>query len=76
MPLVKEKKKELSFKGVLAAAKKLSAAEKQLLKIKLFGNDALLELKAFEKEMRKKKPVIKRSDDEIVAAIRKIRAER
>ena len=74
MPVIAEKKRGLSFNRVLAAAKKLSAEEKHLLKLKLFGKDIINELMVFEKEMKKKKPLIKKSDDEIVAAVKKIRA--
>ncbi len=55
----------------MAAAKKLSAEEKQQLKVKLFVNDIIKELKAFETAIKKRKPVIKKSDDEIVSAVKK-----
>jgi len=71
-----QKKKTVSLNDVLAAAKKLSLEEKQLLKVKLFGNDIINELKAFETAMKKRKGVIKKSDDEIVAAVKKIRLKK
>jgi hypothetical protein len=52
MPVSTEKKKTVSLNGVLAAAKKLNADEIQLLKVKLFGNDIINELKAFEAAMK------------------------
>lgn len=76
MAEVKEKKKNVSLNSVIAAAKKLSAEDKQLLRMKLFGDDALLQLKLFEKEMRKKRKSVKKSDDEIVNIVKKIRSKR
>jgi hypothetical protein len=75
MPVLSEKKKTVSFNSVLADAKKLNAEDQQLLKIKLFGNDIIKELKAFESEMRKRKAMRKKSDTEIVIAVNKIRAK-
>jgi dihydroxyacetone kinase len=75
MPVAATNKKNLSLNSVLAAAKKLNAEEIQLLKVKLFGDDIINELKAFESAMKKRKPVIKKSDDEIVSAVKKIRAK-
>ncbi len=75
MPVAATNKKNVSLNSVLAAAKKLNAEEIQLLKVKLFGDDIINELKAFESAMKKRKPVIKKSDDEIVSAVKKIRAK-
>ncbi len=75
MPVVATNKKNVSLNSVLAAAKKLNAEEIQLLKVKLFGDDIINELKAFESAMKKRKSVIKKSDDEIVSAVKKIRAK-
>ena len=75
MPVITEKKKAVSLNGILAAAKKMNAEEMQLLKVKLFGNDIINELKVFEREMKKRKAVIKKSDDEIVTAVKKIRTK-
>jgi len=75
MAITTQKKKTSSLNGILAAAKKLNAEERQLLKIKLFGNDIISEMKAFETAMKKRRGVIKKSDDEIVAAVKKIRAK-
>jgi hypothetical protein len=75
MAITTQKKKTVSLSGVLAAARKLNAEEKQMLKVKLFGNDIINELKAFESAMKKRKTLVKKSDDEIVAAVKKIRAK-
>ena len=75
MPNVTERKKAVSLNGVLAAAKKLSVEEKQILRIKLFSNDIIKEAKAFDAAMKKSKPFVKKSDEEIVKAVRKIRAK-
>jgi hypothetical protein len=75
MSVITEKKKSISVNRILAAAKKLNPEEIQLLKIKLFGNDIITELKVFEKEMKKRKNTAKKSDDEIVKAVRKIRTK-
>ena len=48
------------YKNILSAVKKLTPEEKQLLQLQLFGKDALSEMKSFEIELKKKKPVIKR----------------
>ncbi len=76
MPVITKKKKTSSLTNIIAAAQKLSVEEKQLLKMKLFGDDAFLELKAFEKAMRKKRRPVKKSDGEIVGIVKKIRAGR
>jgi len=60
-------KNDASFKHLLSAVKKLSEQEKQVLKLQLFINDALVEMKAFELELKKKKQSIKKIDAEIVA---------
>ncbi|WP_462253628.1 hypothetical protein [Ferruginibacter sp.] len=75
MPVAATNKKNVSLNSVLAAAKKLNAEEIQLLKVKLFGDEIINELKAFESAMKKRKSVIKKSDDEIVSAVKKIRAK-
>ncbi len=75
MPVATNNKRNISLNSVLAAAKKLNAAEIQLLKVKLFGDDIINELKAFESAMKKRKSAIKKSDDEIVSAVKKIRAK-
>ena len=74
MPVLFEKKKTVSLNGVFGDAKKLNAEEQQLLKVKLFGNDIIKELKVFESEMKKGKTIIKKSGAEIVSAVNKIRA--
>jgi hypothetical protein len=75
MPVSTEKKKTVSLNGVLAAAKKLNAEEIQMLKVKLFGNDIINELKMFETAMKKRKTAVKKPDAEIVSAVKKIRAK-
>ena len=75
MPVAATNKKNVSLNSVLAAAKKLNAEEIQLLKVKLFGDEIINELKAFESALKKRKSVIKKSDDEIVSAVKKIRAK-
>jgi hypothetical protein len=65
-----------SLKTVLSAARKLTAEEKQLLRLQLFSSDALNELKEFESRLKKKKAAIKKSDDEIVALTSSIRQKR
>lgn len=54
------------FKTLLSAVRKLSAEEKQLLRLELFAPDALSEMKAFEAQLKKKKSLIKKTDEEIV----------
>jgi hypothetical protein len=66
-------KKKVAFKSLLSAAQKLSVEEKQLLRLKFFGNDAIDEMKAFEKALQKKRPVTKKSDKDIVILTRTIR---
>lgn len=74
MPVLSVKKKTVSLNGVWADAKKLNVEEQQLLKIKLFGNDIIRELKVFESEMKRRKTISKKSEAEIVTAVNKIRA--
>lgn len=73
---VKIKDTQVSYKSVLSAVKKLSAEEKQLLRLQLTAPDALKAMKAFEKELRKKRPFIKKSDAEIVKITTSIRKKR
>jgi hypothetical protein len=73
MPAITENKSPVSLNGVLAAAKKLSTEEKQLLRMKLFANDAIKEMKAFEAAMKKKRKPIKRKDAEIVSIVKATR---
>lgn len=49
-----------SFKTVLSAVKKLSAEEKQLLRLELFAADALSEMRAFELQLKKKSDWLER----------------
>ena len=66
-------KEKSSFKNVLTAVKKLSAEERQLLRLKLFSNDVLDEMKAFESNLKKQEKKIKKSDNEIVLLTTSIR---
>jgi len=75
MSLTEDKKKSILLSDVLASAKKLTAEEKHVLKIKLFGADLLKQARAFDTAMKKKRPLVKKTDEEIVKAVRKIRAE-
>ena len=65
-----------SFKTVLSAVKKLSAAEKQLLRLQIFATDALAEMKSFELQLKKNKKPVKKTDDEIVSITTSIRRKR
>jgi hypothetical protein len=65
-----------SFKTVLSAVKKLSAAEKQLLKLQLFATDALAEMKSFELQLKKSRKPVKKTDEEIVSITTSIRRKR
>lgn len=65
-----------SFKTALSAVKKLSATEKQLLRLQVFGSDALAEMKSFEQQLKKNKKPVKKTDDEIVSIVTSIRRNR
>ncbi len=73
MQSLKTKLPSHSFKDILSAAKKLSAEEKQLLRMQLFAADALSEMKAFESELKKRKKQVKKTDEEIVKITTSIR---
>ena len=62
-----------SFKSLLSAVKKLSSEEKQLLRLQLLAPDSLSEMKTFEAQLKKKKPLIKKTDEEIVSITTSIR---
>lgn len=66
-------KKVSSFKAVLAAAKKLTVAEQQMLRLALLGNDALDEMKTFEQQLKKGKSIKPKSDATIVKLTTTIR---
>lgn len=74
MPAGQERK--IPFKLLLAAAQKLSPEEKQLLWRKLFAAQAIKEMKELEAEWKTKYPKVKKTDDEIVEAVKKIRKKR
>ena len=73
MPATTKIKTVSSFKTVLSAAKKLSIEEKQILRLQLFSTDALSEMKAFEAQLKKKKSLVKKIDEEIVNLTTSIR---
>lgn len=75
MTVATDKNKKATLNSILAAAKKLSAEEKQLLKVNLFGEDIIREMKTFEAAMKKRKPAMKKSDEEIVGAVKKLRTK-
>jgi hypothetical protein len=70
------KKETQSFKTLLSAAKKLTAEEKQLLRLQLFAADTLSDMKVFELQLKQKKPLIKKSDTAIVTLTNTIRNNR
>ena len=55
MPAGKVNTEPASFKSILSAVKKLSAEEKQVLRLQLFAADALSEMRAFESRLKQKK---------------------
>lgn len=73
MSTTKIKTQTPPFKSLLSAVKKLSAEEKQLLRLQLFAPDALSEMKAFEAQLKKKKSPVKKTDEEIVNLTTSIR---
>jgi peptidoglycan hydrolase CwlO-like protein len=73
MPAAKIRIQVSSYKDVLSAVKKLSAEEKQLLRLQLFASDTLSEMKAFELQLKKAKKQVKKTDDEIAALTNSIR---
>jgi hypothetical protein len=75
MAAIREKKKNVSLSGVLAAAKKLTVEDKHLLKMKLFGDEFIKQARAFDVAMKKKRPSVKKTDEEIVKSVRRIRAK-
>lgn len=76
MQAAKTKSQTPSFKNILSAAKKLSAEEKQLLRLQLFATDAVGEMKAFESQLKKKKKTVKKADEEIVNLTTSIRRKK
>ncbi len=70
-------KTQASFlKTILSAIKKPSIEKKQLLRLQLFTTDALAEMKAFESQLKKMKPSVKKKDDEIVSITNSIRRKK
>lgn len=76
MQLTKIKTTASNFRTALCAVKKLSAEEKQLLRLQVFTNDVLAEMKAFENQLKKKKAFIKKTDEEIVSITNSIRRKK
>jgi hypothetical protein len=73
MRAIRVKSQVERFNTVLSAVKKLSDEEKQLLRLQLFGKDSLSEMKAFEVQLKKKKRLVKKKDNEIVKVTTSIR---
>ena len=69
----KKNKRTLSVENILAAAKKLSAEERQLLCLRLFGKEDLQALKKFEATLKKKTRPVKMADEDIVKLTKTIR---
>ena len=67
------KSKALTLEVVSSAVEKFSIEERQILRLKFFCNDALVEMKAFESELKKRKKMVSRTDEEIVDVIKSIR---
>ncbi len=65
-----------TFKTVLSAVKKLSIEEKQIHRLQLFSADALSEMKAFEMQLKKKKSLVKKTNEEIVNLTTSIRRKK
>ncbi len=61
---------------MLSAVKKLSAEEKQLLRLQLFSADALSEMKSFELQLKKSKKPVKKTEGEIVSITTSIRSKK
>ena len=76
MPATTKIKPSSSFKTALSAARKLSIEERQLLKLQLFSADALSEMKAFEAQLKKKKTLMRKTDEEIVNLTTSIRRKK
>ena len=76
MQTAKAKYQDTFFKNVLSAVKKLTAEEKQLLRLQLFSADALGEMKAFELQFGKKKKRPKKTNEEIVKLTTTIRRKK
>ena len=68
-----ENKSSASLSLILSAAKKLSMEEKQLLRIKLFAKEGIIEMKEFEAALKKNRKPIKKKDTEIVRIVKAIR---
>ena len=76
MPATTKIKPSSAFKNAMTAARKLTIEEKQLLKLQLFSVDALNELKTFETWLKKKKALVKKTDQQIVNLTNSIRQKR
>jgi len=74
MPATTKIKTQASpLKTLLSAIKKLSVEEKQFLRLQLLTPDALSDMKAFEAQLKKKKSLAKKTDEEIVSLTTSIR---
>ncbi len=61
-----------SFSAIFSAVKKLSVEERQLLRLELFSSDLVEEMKVFETQLKKKKQLLKKTDNEIVGITKSI----
>jgi len=64
------------FKLILSNVKKLSAEEKQILKLQLFAGDALNAMKEFEQQLKKQQPLVKKTDAQVVSLTTSIRKKK
>ena len=64
------------FKTILSTIKKLSAEEKQLLRLKVFGDDALEAMKEFDQQLKKQKPLVRKTDAQVVSLTNAIRKKK
>jgi len=76
MSVLIQNKSSASLSSVLSAAKKLSMEERQLLRIKLFANQGIKEMKEFEAALKKNRKPIKKKDAEIVSLVKAIRGKK
>jgi len=76
MSVLIQNKSSASLSSVLSAAKKLSMEERQLLRIKLFANQGIKEMKEFEAALKKNRKPIKKKDTEIVSLVKAIRGKK
>ncbi len=66
----------MTFKTIISAIQKLSIEERQLLWLQLFSADTIKETKAFERKLKKKKSLVRKTDEAIVNLTTSIRRKR